>query len=527
MSLLQTITSFFESIFKRNSPDAQKKQVIKKMESALKMYTPVLYKNGNLLPNFGEAIFQLYKNTRPLDDLFLITVSPNNIQRKKRFEAQLIMTGYSPSEQELVESLSYENRKAQVMEGGGASRIYDSQRKALEQVIRALNSDTFKNMDHELLELRQFVDFCHFNFMPILQVFDNNFEAGNPSYKPNYREVPVEKMVNALEDLYYQMNSFHLTNAHANAVVALGQILSNGNLSDQKADSYISNIRKISYVLKRILTPDHLKAIIQIAKADMQYEPKTAQLTGSPRSEFATLLQEHFKADEQRIKTEFQDARIEEELENLFGGSNLSEVLYYDAKANALVQANTSLSFMWILPMKIMKNFFQMYITDKVKTLLNDLVIEGFFSNQNYKSNFSSAVYSALGGLETIEAFEHSFTSGQKNSIAVLEGYVKDGAKDQVFYKKLVTMVNEINAEAKKIIQEETSNLFSLYKCIEDILQDGKKPSSEIIENLKVLLMSSRNKDNTAFLERTFPTWKIFFDIMKNYAIISTGEINN
>jgi len=527
MSLLQTITNFFESIFKRNSPDGQKKQVVKKMEATLKMYTPVLYKNGNLLPNFGEAIFQLYKNVRPLDDLFMITVSSNNIPRKKRFEAQLLMTGYSPSDQELVESLSYENRKAQVMEGGGSIRIYDSQRKVLEQVIRALNTEAFKNMDREILELRQFVDFCHFNFMPILQIFDNNFEAANPLYKPTYREVPVEKMVNALEDLYYQMSSFHLTNAHANAVVALGQIVSNGNLSDQKAETYISCIRKISYVLKRILTPEHLKAIIQIAKQDLQYTPKTASLTGSPRSEFATLLQEHFKADEQRIKTEFQDARIEEELANLFGGTQLAEVLYYDSRANAIVQANTSLSFMWILPMKIMKNFFQMYITDNIRTLLNDLVIEGFFSNQNYKSNFSSAVYSALGGLETIEAFEQSFTSGQKNSIAVLESYVKDSAKDQAFYKKLVSMVNEINAEAKKIIQDETSNLYSLYKCLGDILQDGKKPSSEIIENLKVLLMSSRNKDNTAFLERTFPTWKIFFDIMKNYAIISTGEINN
>ncbi|MCQ2577310.1 MAG: DUF5312 domain-containing protein [Treponema sp.] len=527
MSFLQTITNLFESIFKRNSPDAQKKQVVKKMEATLKMYTPVLYKNGNLLPNFGEAVFQLYKNVRPLDDLFMVTVSSNNIPRKKRFEAQLLMTGYSPSDQELVESLSYENRKAQVMEEGGGSRVYESQRKVLEQVIRALNSEAFKNMDREILELRQFVDFCHFNFLPILQVFDNNFEAANPSYKPNYREVPVEKMVNALEDLYFQMSSFHLTNAHANAVVALAQILSNGNLSDQKAEGYISNIRKISYVLKRILTPEHLKAIIQIAKRDLQYDPRSATISGSPRSEFATLLQEHFKADEQRIKTEFQDARIEEELANLFGGNPLSEVLHYDSQANAIVQANTSLSFMWILPMKILKNFFQMYITDNIKTLLNDLVIEGFFSNQNYKSNFSSTVFSALSGMETIEEFEQSFTSGQKNSIAVLESYVKDSAKDQTFYKKLVSMVNEINAEAKKIIQDETSNLYSLYKCLGDILQDAKKPSSEIIENLKVLLMSSRNKDNTAFLERTFPTWKIFFDIMKNYAIISTGEINN
>ena len=86
-------------------------------------------------------------------------------------------------------------------------------------------------------------------------------------------------------------------------------------------------------------------------------------------------------------------------------------------------------------------------------------------------------------------------------------------------------MISTINAEANKIITKETNNLNALSKQISSILQDAKKPASELISNLKVLMISPRNRDNTDLLERQYPNWNNFFEIMKNYAIISTREL--
>ena len=115
MGFIKTISDLFESIFKRSSPEVQKKQQMKKLEQEIREFQPSICRNGMLLPNFGEAIFALYKNTRPLDNLFSVTVSPNNIQRQRRFEAQLIVTGYPAADQEILESLSFENRKAEII----------------------------------------------------------------------------------------------------------------------------------------------------------------------------------------------------------------------------------------------------------------------------------------------------------------------------------------------------------------------------------------------------------------------------
>ena len=56
------------------------------------------------------------------------------------------------------------------------------------------------------------------------------------------------------------------------------------------------------------------------------------------------------------------------------------------------------------------------------------------------------------------------------------------------------------------------------------MIKKKKKPASEIISNLKVLMMSSRNRDNTDLLEKQHANWEIFFEIMKNYAIITNAK---
>ena len=88
-------------------------------------------------------------------------------------------------------------------------------------------------------------------------------------------------------------------------------------------------------------------------------------------------------------------------------------------------------------------------------------------------------------------------------------------------------MVNDINNQAHENLQNIVTNLCDLYKQLGELLADAKKPSSEIISNLKVLMMSSRNRDSTSFLEANYNNWKIFFEIMKNYVIINIGEINH
>lgn len=531
MSLSQIFTKFLEMFFKKSSPEAQKKQLLKKLENETKTMNPVLLKNGNLQPNFAEAVYTLYKYTRILDDLFNATVGADDIQRKNRFEAQLVITGFSPSEQDLLESLSYENRKAAVLAEGGDSKsenkVYEKQRQEQEKLLKAMNTDEFKNMDAEILQLRSLVDFCKINFLPVLQSFDSNFIPGDFFYQPTYTEVPISKLENMLEDFYYQVYGLRITKATANAVVALGQLLSGGNLSTEKAEQYMVALKRIAFVITKILTTENLKILIKYVKGDENFEPKYATISGSPRQDFATLIKDKFSVDEKRIRAELQDDQIEQELTSLFSGSELLSIEAYSNEQNEILMASTNLSFKYILPTRILKTFLNVYFPESIKSLLNDLVIEGFFSNATYKKNFSDTVYACLEAENSMKHFEDAFGSDQPNSIAILNSYIKDSHNDKDFYKKLELMVSKINEDAKNLIQSCTSNLYTLYKMLGELLADAKRTTGEIIENAKVTMLSSRNKDSTNFLEQSYGTWKFFFDIMRNYVIITTQQNNN
>lgn len=528
MSFIQTVTEFLESIFKRSSPEVQKKQLLKKLDTEIREFSPAICKNGMLQPNFGEAIYALYKNTKPLDNLFAVTVSPNDIPRQHRFEAQLIATGYTPEYQQILESLSFHNRKAEVLgDIQNQAKVYLHQKNLNDKIIKNLNSESFKKMDRDILELRQFVEFCHYGFVPFLQIFDNGFVPADPTYTPNYGEIQIGKALNLLEDLYYQISGLNVSTVTADMVLALAKLRKGTDLTQEESESYLTNLKRINYIIKHVIPGDKLKILIRYCKGDINYEPRVVQYQGSPRQEFANMLQTRFETDEHRIKSELQDEQITEEVRVLFPGWELEEVRSYNQKYNSLLQAESTLSFQWILPMRILKTFIRHYITDDIKALLNDIVIEGFFNNPTYKSTFSSAVYAAINSDAEVQGFEDSFGVDQRNSIGVLESYVKDSKKDKDFYKRLEKLVSSINNDAYKIVQGEVTNLFSLYREVGELLEDAKKPSSEIISNLKVLMMSSRNREKTNTLESQYPTWKVFFDIMKNYVIINSGEMQS
>ncbi len=528
MSLLQSITDFLESIFKRSSPEVQKKQLVKKLDAEIREFQPVICKAGNLQGNFAEAIYTLYKNTKPLDNLFSVTISPNDMPRQHRFEAQLILTGYSEENQKILDELSYKNRKQSILENfSNSTRVYIHQKQQYEKILKELNTDKFRKIDKDILMLRQLVEFCRYNFIPFLQSFDTNFVPADLTYSPSYVEVPASKALNLLEDLYYQTCNLRISTVTGNMVLALAKLKNGTDLSPDEERSYLTNLKKINFVLNRIIPADRLKTIIRYVRQDLNYEPEVATYAGSPRQEFATMLQNKFNTDEQRIKSEIQDEKITEDVKTLFPNNRLDEVSAYNQRNNEMLQNESSMSFMWVLPLKILKTFLNTYVPESVKSLLNDLVIEGFFNNPTYKTSFSAMVYAIINANSDVAAFEEAFGSGKKNSIAVLESYVKDSKKDKDFYKRLEKMVFEINNEAHELLQTTVMNMFSLYRELGELLADAKKPSSEIISNLKVLLMSSRNRDNTNFLEEHYGKWKIFFEIMKNYVIINSGDITH
>ena len=528
MSLLQALADFFDIIFRSNSPEVQKKIKLRKIESELRLHPAGLFKNELVQPNFAEALRVLFENLDPISKILDTTIAGPDIKRNHRFEEELIVTGYSPEEKRILDALSYEERKKAASQAGEAGQrdIFDEQKKELEKIVTGLNGPQFSKMDDVITSLHQLADLCRFNFVVPLQLFDGDFAARRleADYVPEYQPIPASTLENVFLDLYYLTAGYSISMATANAVLALNELLRGQPNDTRTKKELLQNLRRVQAILKKVIDADALKNLICIAKKDPDFVPQKASYKENVRRNFAEGLQKQFAADEQRIRNELKDEYVKQELSELFPEGNLENLVGYNTDTMDIIGKNATTNFMWVMPMRILKSFLKKYYSEPIRNVVNDIVVEGLFTNPATKTSFSQLVYSVNDSMNLINQFEAAFSAGQKYSLESINGLIADSHKIAEFTKKLSNLVDNINSEAKDIIQKVSSLLLSLHGNLSDCITDTKRSKSELVSNLKGIMFSSRNRDSTSLLELQFPLWENFFEIIRNYVIIKKSK---
>lgn len=522
MALFQNLIDFFQELFMPASPEVKKRIALRKLENEVRDYTPQIYRNDMLLPNFAEAMRILYVNTKPIYNLLSETICSEDLERNHHFSEQLMMTGFSDNAQEIIESLSYANRKEAARTADSLSRHFEREHARLEKAIEELKSPDFAKIDDVLSNIKQLNDICKLNYVTPLKLFDQHFSVSN-NYLPSFQAIPLELAENALQELYYATAGMDISNSTGNALLALYKLYNRGNVSGDEEVAIGNALRKIQGVLKGVLKSDILIKLIRLAKGDPSKIPEKATYKSEERVRYAKYLESRFTIEEGRLKNELQDETIKAEVSTLFSGRDLENIGAYNNKNNELLKQNTPCSFFWILPMQVLKTFLTTYFEGKVKPFLNDIVIEGFFNLNDYKSDFAAQVYAVNDSLAHIQVFEQKFQHQGPYDENLLTSFIRDSHKDAGFLTKLKTLVESIDKEAKMIIQNEASAIYRLFAKVQEIDLEAKKPTSDIVTNIKVLAMSSRNRDNFAFLDTTIQQWQLFFNIMKDYVVLSSG----
>lgn len=525
MGFIQAVTEFFESIFNSSSPEVRKRIELRKIEAELKNHPHSIYKNECLTSNFAELFRILYECTKPISDILDTTVTSGKSQHDGLFEYQLILTGFTDDTQSKLEKLSYEGRKAEVEESDNVSKVLDAQRRTFEALLKQVNTPEFRKIDETMARVKQLADICRFNYVTIIHAFDPEFDGISSTSLTNPREIKPEVISTYLQDLYYLTANLSLNSSVVRAVIALDQLRKGNKVNASSSELITSNIKKISAILVKIINPNVLKNIICLAKKDPAFKPKIASYTATSVKKFLEYTQGRFNSDEDRIKTEIKDSTISFELKELFGEAPLLQLKSYNSDMNNLIRTCSPYSFAWITPLQTMKTFINMYYSEAVRNVLNNIVIEGFFNDSTYKSNFSTAVYTCEEIALRLEEFEQSFERGNKNDAAQIIGLIDDIKRDSSFLKQLGTFIENINNQAHDIIQTESKNIFILYKQIKELILDAKKSKPALISNVKVLMSSTRNRDGSTALEQQHGAWNTFLKVMKNYAII--GELED
>ncbi|HZK20460.1 MAG TPA: DUF5312 family protein, partial [Treponemataceae bacterium] len=491
-------------------------------ENTLKNSTS-LYKNNMLQPSFAQAFYMLQKQTRALEPYLLSITNTADAYLKEKIYVALIETGYNSEFSKNKKLFSYTERKERMKTAHKTLAEIEHQRKNLDDYINHIKTPPFLKIQTTLQNLDLFISVCNFNYINCLHLFDSSFFIDQEN-EPSFAPVEIATLETILLDFYFITANLTIDGALARAVLAIIRIAKKEPLSAQTSHAIITHIKTIRAVINQILTSETLTHLLCLIKQDPSFEPQAMVSNKKYLEKYKNKAKQQFAAEENRIQSEIQDEKLSTNITKLFGKSNLNPLKGYTQELNVFLQENSPCSFLWITPLEIIKNFLDKYFNENITSLLNDIVVEGFFLNPMYKTSFSSLVYTCSEFSNTIATFEESFSQSGPNSTALIKGYVKDSKKDSEFEKNLQMLIDSVNKKAKDMVQTISGNLAQLHTNIQRVLADSKQSSPEEIENIKVLLQSTRNYDKTEFLERNLQKWHMFIEIMKNYAIIDKSN---
>ena len=525
MGFFSVITDIFDSLFRSSSPEVQKRLALKKIENEIRAYQPQIYKNEYLSANFAELFRVLYENTKPIDEILSTTICTSDLHRNGKFEYNLIMTGFSDKQQRKFAELSFESRKKEVIDSEvPMHKVFETQRRGIESLLKQMTTKEFAKIEDTIARLRQLGDVCRFNYMDIIHAFDPDYSGiASGGFNPS-RPVPPESIATPLNDLYYLAANLSIDKSCGRAIQALYQLKTGNGLSGDEKEKIMGNLQKINTIFTKMLTPEIMKKLVIFGKKDPAYTPQTASYSANALKKFFEYVMGRFNSDEEKIKAEIKDYTISFELKKLFPEQDLLDLNGYNNKTNELLRESTPYSLLWITPLQTLKTFLAIFYSEGIRNLLNNIVIEGFFNNATYKTDFSASVYACNETANAVAEFEKSFEHGGKNDRSLIEGYISDSRRDAAFLKKLASFIDNVNEEAHRLLQAEVTHLFSLFKGISDLLLDSKKTKSVFVSNIKVLFSSTRNRDASGLLEQQQDSWRLFLEIMKNYVVV--GELD-
>lgn len=527
-TIITSLQDFFEGLFFSSSPEYQKKKQLKVYAMEIKKLNPRLYRTDKiLLPAFASLLYQLYHFLQPIKAILDKTVNSADLRICEKYQDMFFEAAFSEEQKEQRKAFSFQMRN-QIL--SKCKNYQEMEQRIQEQIhnfksfIQIAQTPAFKTREEDLIRLFYLSDLCNFDYAAFLNRFNKNLQltaATPPSIsQDSFEEVYAGDVTKNLLDLQFIIQHVIITPAIINDVIFLAR--NSGNTTDDAAQKLEKTLQEIENMLSKQLKRTSIPIMLKLIKDDPNFEEKLTVAEAKPLREYIDRINDGFQADSKRLLKVMKETNIAGLIEKCFGDAPLKPLEGYNDTINDAIQNLSTISFDWVKPLELLKAFTERYFETYYKTFLQSLLIEGFFANKQVEGQYAAIYRSCEILLNKIKAFEQLFKPKGQCNIQEIQGYIAEIEKGKDLKKQLQKIVEIANMQAKAIVQMGSKAYLDLYTFTEHLLEDIKAPTPELITNIKSISVSSKNKDSFARLETDMQVFKIFLEIMKNYAVFGS-----
>jgi hypothetical protein len=521
MSIFKAIVSFFKILLGLDALH----QELKHLYAPIAYFKPAYYRlsSEQVLPGFAQDLLLFCQALKPLMDLADRTLAHPDMRISRRYFDFLLEGGLPPADLERKASFVYDGMKTRVENAILAEDEHDAINRDFQHFLGGIEDLGKSGLNVELIEAQRFVEICRHDWERVIGLFDPSASLEDPKYRPDFQPCDGESLLPELLDIHYLCSGFIFSDMLMRKIMKVydryAPAAAAGNTARiEKAFSTLNKIRQFR------LSDETLMILIRLIKRNPAFKPDLKREQVNFIDQYKRQLVSQFERDRERLLRERHETLVAKDIKDLFQGIEISPVEAYNDDNDAFLRRETPHGFTHIKPLGILKTFVIGVFDARIKDNVKKILVEGYFDNKAFQNNLANILYQCDRTVGRITAFEDGLRSTGRFSMSGVRRYVEEMRHGKDIMPFLVKLVDEINAKARSICEDETGLFEMLGTTIGDILADYRKSSPDLVTNIRTM-GGSRNKEYLATLAEHRRLIDVFVRVMRNFSYVRAPAI--
>jgi hypothetical protein len=184
----------------------------------------------------------------------------------------------------------------------------------------------------------------------------------------------------------------------------------------------------------------------------------------------------------QKILNERRKDKIDHLALQVFGTTAVSRMRNYTDKANLTFAKKMLGGYTYVIPANYLKAFLLDYLKSSIKKIVDVLIIRGQWSTAIISQQVSESYHQLMSLTDQLLKFDESLSDDGDRGAAIKNALHKSD-RDKSMLRVLRQHLNDVNAQALKLVKESTQHLIAIAKYLRQVLDDRKNKPSEVILN--------------------------------------------
>lgn len=517
--LLIGFFTYIKYILTGNNSELEKIRLLNAIYKSFKSSKYKYIGKDKIITNlFLSKIYALYQSTLSYKQVLESTIFSSDEKRSQLFLHFIIESNLPKEIAAKKDKFTKEAIWQKIMDGENPHKTIKALESEFNMYKNYFSRYNMPKFESEYHALYKFYNLATFNFETFFSKFDSSYSKLSNA-APSYTPVNGSEILNDLKDVYFLIASLPQKIDTSNILSKLFERTTDSDAKVMTKNS-INSINSIYKMALDDLSPDKIMNLCRFISEDIRLKINVEQKQVSILDKFRKETEDRFTKTKDVVLEKYSEQTLLQDIKALFKGQDLLKIKGYNEEVANSLDANNYTSIAGIQAFRITKTFIMVNYETNIKETVNTLILEGFFTEKEYQTQFSNIFFAINELKEHFLEQEEIIANSGSYSLRNLQMFLTKAtsSNDAKVIKTIETINEKIHSANKKVGEL----FYNFGNKIFEILQDYKSQKPVRITNIKTL-KGMQNKEFIGRLVNCYNDIAKYIKIIKTYVVIDSA----